>query len=213
MPNTQQPSLATQQFVNLESVNNGVVKLKNGSFRKILMVSGINFDLKSSEEQEMIIMSFQGFLNTLDFSLQFFIHSRKLNIESYLKKMEELESKETNELLKNQIFEYREFIKSFVSQNAIMSKTFFVIIPFDPIQLPGGAKGVSSFFGMFGSKNTAAETKKQSEQENFEQLEQRTEEVASALNSIGLRAVPLNDEELSELFYNLYNPSIVEKKG
>jgi len=214
MENTQQPSLATQQFVNIESVENGVIKLKGGAYRKILIVSGINFDLKSGEEQEMITYAFQGFLNSLDFTLQFFIHSRKLNIESYLKKVEERENQEINELLKNQIFEYREFIKSFVAQNAIMSKNFFVIVPFDPIRMSEtGGKLKNKVLNVFGVGQTDAASKNQTEQEYLEQLDQRVNETIDGLNQIGLRTVPLNDEELSELFFNLYNPSTIEKKA
>lgn len=213
MPNPQQPpSLATQEFVNIESIENGVIRLKGGAYRKILIVSGMNFDLKSSEEQEMIIFSFQGFLNSLDFTIQFFIHSRKLNIENYLKVVKDRENKEPNELLKNQIFEYGEFVKSFVAQNAIMSKNFFVIVPFDPVRISeAGGKFKDKVFGLFGSK-TPAGSEQQTENEYLEQLDQRVSEVVDGLNQIGLRTVPLNDAELSELFYNIYNPSIIEKK-
>ena len=213
MENTQQPSLATQQFVNIESIENGVIKLRGGAYRKILIVSGMNFDLKSSEEQEMIIFSFQGFLNSLDFTIQFFIHSRKLNIENYLTMVKERENQETNELLKNQIFEYGEFVKSFVAQNAIMSKNFFVIVPFDPVRISEtSGKLKNKILGLFGSKEPEG-SQKQTEQEYLEQLDQRVNGVVDGLNQIGLRTVPLNDAELSELFYNIYNPSTIEKKG
>lgn len=215
MPNMEQnqPSLATQQFVNIESIKDGVIRLKGGAYRRILIVSGINFDLKSAEEQEMITFAFQGFLNSLDFTLQFFIHSRKLNIENYLKKVEERESQEPNELLKNQIFEYKEFIKSFVAQNAIMSKNFFVVVPFDPVRISeAGGKLTNKFLGVFGLGSTQTATQQQTEHEYLEQLDQRVNEVVDGLNQVGLRTVPLNDEELSELFFNLYNPSTVEKK-
>ncbi len=215
MPDIQKqpPSLATQQFVNIESIENGVIKLRGGIYRKILMVSGMNFDLKSAEEQEMIIFSFQGFLNSLDFTIQFFIHSRKLNIENYLKMVKERENQEVNELLKNQIFEYGEYVKSFVAQNAIMSKNFFVVVPFDPIRISeAGGKLKNKIFGLFGSKEPERFQEK-TEQEYLEQLDQRVSGVVDGLNQIGLRAVPLNDAELSELFYNIYNPSTIEKKG
>jgi len=213
MDNTQQPVIATQQFVNIESIENGVIKLRGGAYRKILIVSGINFDLKSSEEQEMIIFAFQGFLNSLDFSIQFFIHSRKMNIENYLKMVKDRENNEVNELLKNQIFEYGEFVKSFVAQNAIMSKNFFIVVPFDPIRImETGGKLKNKIFGLFGAGGQQ-NTQKQTEQEYLEQLDQRVNGVIDGLNQIGLRTIPLNDAELSELFYNLYNPSTIEKKS
>ena len=117
-------SVATQQFVDIEEIKDGAVILKGGGLRRVLMVSGINFELKSEEEQNIIISTYQNFLNGLDFSVQIVIHSRKLNIESYLKKMEGRKELEANELLKNQISEYIEFIKSFVEMNAVMAKTF-----------------------------------------------------------------------------------------
>ena len=214
MSNIQQsPSLATQQFVNIESIENGVIRLKGGAYRKILIVSGMNFDLKSPEEQEMIIFSFQGFLNSLDFSIQFFIHSRKLNIENYLKMVKERENQEVNELLKNQIFEYGEFVKSFVAQNAIMSKNFFVVVPFDPIRISEtGGKLKNKILGLFGGKEPEGSQEK-TEHEYLEQMDQRVNGVIDGLNQIGLRTVPLNDAELSELFYNIYNPSTIEKKN
>jgi len=137
-------ALPTQQFIEIEAIQNDAVILKNGGLRKILMVSGVNFDLKSEEEQQLIIYAYQGFLNSLNFSLQQFIHSRKLNIENYLNKLEQVQNKETNELLKNQIGEYREFIKSLISENAIMNKTFFVVVPYDPIQISEAAAGAAA---------------------------------------------------------------------
>lgn len=210
-----QESLSTQQFIDLETIENGVIKLKSGALRKILLVAGTNFALKSEEEQGIITYAFQGFLNSLDFSVQFFIHSRKLNIDDYLKKLEERELREENGLLKNQILEYREFIKSLVSQNAIMQKRFFVVVPYDPIQIPkAGLDVAEKMLGWFKSKTAqeAAAKKEEGLQESLEQLEKRIDQVVSGLNQVGLRAVTLNQEELLELFYNLYNPATVEKK-
>ena len=201
---------STQQFVEIEDIRNGVAILKNGSLRTILMVSGINFELKSEEEQNAISYAYQNFLNTLDFSIQLIIHSRKLNIENYLDKLAERQNQETNELLKNQISEYIEFIRSFVELNAVMAKTFFAVVSYNPIVIPGGGRKILDFF-KFGSKaknSTSEETLEQ----KISQLNQRTEQVINGLSQIGLRVVALNNEELIELFYNLYNPETMEKK-
>jgi hypothetical protein len=210
-----QESLPTQQFVDIESIENGAVRLKSGGLRKILLVSGINFALKSEEEQGIITYAFQGFLNSLDFSVQFFIHSRKLNIEDYLKKLEERELQEENELLKNQISEYKKFIHAFVTQNPIMQKRFFVIVPFDPIQLSKAGFGIADkLFGLIKGKKAGTENKEaKTLEESISQLEQRVDQVINGLNQIGLRAVAINDDELIELFYNLYNPATIEKRG
>lgn len=201
---------STQQFVEIEDIRNGVVILKNGSLRTILMVSGINFELKSEEEQSVVSYAYQNFLNTLDFSVQFIIHSRKLNIENYLDKLAERQNQEINELLKNQISEYIEFVRSFVELNAVMAKTFFAVVPYDLIVIPGGGKKILDFF-KFGSKAKTPILEENLEQK-ISQLNQRTEQVINGLSQIGLRVVVLNDEELIELFYNLYNPETMEKK-
>lgn len=211
----------TQKFVEIDGVRDGVLFLKNGGLRKILMVSGINFELKSEEEQNLIIFSFQNFINGLSFSIQTLVHSRRLNIENYLQKLSDLRTQESNELLKNQIGEYQQFIRSFVKENAIMEKTFFVVVPFDPVQLlEMGQKWTQKIFSFlpFGKKKTAAELgsaeemeKAKAQQHNIEQLEQRVSQVVSGLGQIGLNAAPLSNEQIIELFYNLYNPQAVER--
>lgn len=199
---------STQQFVAIKKIKDGIVYLKKGGLRRVIIVSGINFDLKSEMEQNLILSSFQNFINTLDFSVQFFIHSRKVNIDTYLGKMAERKEKEESELLKIQIEEYVNFIKTFVDQNNIISKTFFVVVPYDVSTTVDQAKGIFSFF----NKNSGGEKENTIEQEHLQQLTQRVDEVLDGLSQIGLRGVPLEDEELTELFYNLYNPELMEKK-
>ncbi|MEE8131704.1 MAG: TraC family protein [Candidatus Paceibacterota bacterium] len=203
-------STSTQQFVDIEDIRDGVIILKNNSLRRVLMVAGINFELKSEEEQNIITYTYQNFLNTLDFSVQFIIHSRKLNIDGYLEKLAERKNQESNELLKNQISEYIEFIRSFVEQNAVMAKTFFAVVPYDPIQILAGGKKFLNMFKL-GKKIKSSQPEQTLEQKT-QQLNHRTDQVINGLTQIGLRIVPLNNEELIELFYNLYNPSAVEKK-
>ncbi|MFH0712820.1 MAG: hypothetical protein V2A55_03150 [Candidatus Jorgensenbacteria bacterium] len=205
-------SLPTQKFVEVKSIKDGVVRLKDGGLRKVLIVSGVNFDLKSEEEQNLILSSFQNFLNTLDFSVQFFIHSRKINVTNYLNFLKTRQEEEKNELLKIQIEEYGEFIRSFVEENPIISKTFFTIVPYDPIKITSQAKGIMGLFKKTPQKEEQKATEEK-ERENIEQLNRRVEQVASGLEQIGLRATILEDGELTELYYNLYNPQLVEKKG
>ena len=119
-----------------------------------------------------------------------------------------------NSLLKNQILEYREFIHSLVAQNAIMQKTFFIVVPYDPLNLPGAGLAVTDkILGWFKTKSDQTQTKTENTSEALEQLEQRVDHVIQGVNQIGLRAVTLNEDELIELFYNLYNPATTEKKG
>lgn len=211
-----QTSLPTQNLVEIKKIKDGVIYLKDGGLVQVIMVNGINFDLKSEEEQNAIIGTFQKFLNSLDFRTQFFIHSRKVNIQKYIENIGERKKNETNELLKIQIDEYLSFIKSFVEENAIISKNFFIAIPYNPT--PETAAATSGLFSMFKfgkraptpSENQAAGVKIQ---ENLEQLRNRVEGIIAGLQQMDLRATPLEDDELTELFYNLYNPQLTEKKG
>src|SRR5689334_4257951 len=118
-------AVATQKFIEIKGTRSGIIILKTGALRRILMVSGLNFDLKSEEEQTAITQAYQAFLNSLSFSVQIFIHSRKLNIDRYIQGLSARELQEPSPLLRNQLVEYREFIRSFVSENTIMTKTFF----------------------------------------------------------------------------------------
>ncbi len=215
--NAPKEALPTQQFINIQGVRNGILVLKDGGLRQILLVSGLNFDLKSEDEQNAITFSYQSFLNSLNFSIQIFVHSRKVNIENYLANLKKVEAAETNPLLKTQIAEYGEFIRSFTSENAIMNKSFFVVVPFDPVQLSVGGSG-GFIQKLFGKKSAAATQLADADEQrrftqNAGQLSQRTEQVITGLTQVGLKAEALKDDEVIELLYNLYNPEAIEKKG
>ena len=210
----------TQDLVELESIQDDALIMKDGSFRQIIMVGGVNFSLKSEEEQDSITYSYQNFLNSLDFPIQTVIHSRKINIENYLSLLDARAKEEPTELLQNQIGEYRKFIESFVKDNPIMAKTFLVVVPFFAVKLPD-KKTVGKFMSFFGKKTEEKEkaAAKENEEEksvdmgkNLEQLRQRTSQVIEGLQAIDLEVKVLNDEELVELFYNFYNPSTTEKE-
>jgi len=193
-----------RKLIEIDRIENGVVFLKKGGLRKIIMVAGINFDLKSDEEQQLILYSFQEFLNSLDFPIQFNVRSRKISVDNYLKILEEKEKEEQSELLKTQIKTYREFIQSFVSQNDIMEKSFFVTVPYDTVSLPSIKR--------FSKKKKTEKEVSAKPEEALEKLNQRVESVVSGLRQIGLRAVVLEDPELLELYYNFYNPALVGKE-
>ena len=146
-------STSTQQLVDIEEIRDGVIVLKGGALRAILMVSSVNFSLKSAEEQDAIIFGYQSFLNSLDFPLQIIVNSRRLKIDSYLKTLNELEKEQTNDLLKMQTVEYSDFIKQLVEMSNIMSKTFYAIVPFSFME----SKGTSPFakiFSVLSAKKT-----------------------------------------------------------
>ncbi len=197
---------ATQDFVPIKEVKNGTVILKDGSMRSILMVSSINFGLKSNDEKTAIISAFQNFLNSIDFSVQIFIQSRRLDISPYLQTLEERMADQTNELLKIQIKEYIQFIRFYTENHNVMTKNFFVVIPYEPAIIK--ASNVGFLSNILGKKET--KTNKQSTQnefdENQEQLNQRINVVKGGLNRVGLRSELLGTEELIELYFKIFNP-------
>lgn len=196
---------STQKYVDVEEVKDGVIVLKNGTLRSILLVSSINFDLKSTEEQDTIIAQYQNFLNSLDFPIEIMISSRKLNLNPYLDFLKQKESQLSNELLSFQLSEYRNFIKSLTEVSNIMSKFFYVIVPFAPIESKKGG----FFQNLIGGNN--AKKLISNRRELFEtyksQLWQRVEHINAGLSGTGVKVTPLKTEELIELLYNSYNPS------
>lgn len=200
---------AAQEFLPIDAIRDGIVALKGGQgYRVILMVSSLNFALKSEEEQDALVFAYENFLNALDFPLQFVIQSRRLNVRPYLDALAEREKEETNELLKVQIGEYAEFVKSFVELTSIVSKTFFAAVPLTPsvAERSGGImRRLSALFG--GGAKTAPAADEGEFAQWKSQLLQRVDAVAGGLKRLGLRVVPLDTEELVELFYGLYNPS------
>jgi type IV secretory pathway VirB4 component len=196
----------SQDFVPIEQVRDGIVVLKDGSVRAILMASSINLVLKSAEEQVAILSQFQQFLNSLDFSVQISIQSRALDIRPYLKLLESRYEEQPTELMKIQVREYIEFVKSFVENSSIMTKSFYVVIPYDPAAIRTTGKKVSGLTGLLGSSSTSQQTiTPQQLAEYRSQLEQRISVVVQGLGRVGVRSVQLGTEEVIELFYKLFN--------
>lgn len=196
----------TQKYLDVAEVKSDTIVLKSGALRSILAVSAINFDLKSTEEQQAIISQYQNFLNSVDFPLQILISSRKLNMQNYLDFLTSKEKTQANELLRMQISEYKSFIDQLVSVSNIMDKNFYIIVPFSPIE--NKEKGfLSNISSMLNPQKNVLEKR-----ENFEtyksQLLQRVDQIIAALSGIGLRIVPLKTEELIELLFNSYNPEV-----
>jgi type IV secretory pathway VirB4 component len=202
MPKT---SAASQDFVAIKDIKDGVVILKSGQLCSVLLASSVNFALKSTDEQQAILQQFQMFLNTLDFTFQVYVQSRRLNIEPYLAVLATRELEQDNDLMKIQLREYVEFIRSFTTDVAIMTKSFYVVIPYSPapVNIKGG---ISALLG-----TSAASSKKQTAERRLEeeriQLEQRVSLVIEGLSSMGVKTVTLNNDDLVELFYHIYNPT------
>jgi hypothetical protein len=194
----------TQSFVPVETVRSGVVVLKNDGYRGILMCSSMNFSLKSEDEQRAIIGGFQTFLNTLDFSVEIVVHSRKMDIRPYLALLESRADAQQTELMRLQLREYMAFIRNFMDSADIMSKLFYVVVPYTPAI----ASEITSALP-FLKKSQSAAAGNATDTDHFEehrvQLEQRMALVAAGLANSGVRAVPLGTEEIVELLYRSFN--------
>ncbi len=198
-----QSATATQQFVPVKEIRNGVIVLKDGGYRGILICSSINFGLKSAEEQHAITLGFQNFLNTLDFSIQIVVNSRRMDLRPYLSLLEAKASEQKTELLRIQLREYVEFIRSFADQANIMTKSFYIVVPYTPRVSAAGAVGLLRGSGKSQTTDVSFE-------EDRAQLEQRLTLVAAGLGATGVRAVPLGTEEIIELLYRSFNPGELE---
>jgi hypothetical protein len=196
---------ATQEFVPIDDVRDGIVMLKDGGMRGILMASSINFALKSDDERQAILLQFQDFLNSLDFSVQILVQSRRLDIRPYITLLEGRYKEQTNDLMKIQIEQYIAFIKSFTESTSIMTKNFFIVIPYDAAMIKTGGK--FSFGG--GQKSDGAKEEDFEERKN--QLEQRMGVVEQGLVRCGVRVAKLGTDEVVELFYKIFNPGESEK--
>ena len=194
----------TQQFLEIKEIKEGVIILKNNALRGIMMVSSLNFALKSPEEQEAIIYQFQNFLNSLDFPCQILVHSRRLNITGYLDGLEELEKKQKNDLLKVQTAEYQKFVEDLVKGGIIMTKNFYIIVPY----LVWETKEVTTVKKL--KKVAVPSLTKEEFQRSKNQLWQRMEFLGLGLRRCGLTAIPLTTPELIELFWSLYHPQQAE---
>jgi len=211
---TSQSSKATQDFVPIQEVRDGVVILKDGGLRIVLIASSLNLALKSEDEQRAIILQFQNFLNSLEFSTQIFVESRRLDIRPYIALLEERMKAQMEDLLKVQIREYIEFIKNFTERTNIMSKNFFIVVPYTP-PLLSAKKGFSMLPSLPGMAKKPPQDKRQNEIEAFEearsQLEQRASIVTQGLTGLGIRVIQLGTEEIIELFYKIFNPGETQR--
>lgn len=194
-----------QSHLEVKEIKDDVLILKNKGLRAVLMTTSLNFALKSTEEQDAIIYLYQNFLNSLDFSVQIVAASRKFDIDPYIKNIEEKHSRLENELLKIQAYEYVDFIKGLSEMTNIMTESFYLVIPYNPLILKK-----ANFFDRLFNRRSRAEGKEQEFQELKNNLWQRVEFVTTSLSRIGIKAVPLKTDELIELFYKMYNPSAKE---
>lgn len=201
---------STQKYLDIAEIKDDTVILNDGSLKAVLLVSSINFALKSEEEQEAIIQNYVNFLNSLRSPLQIIIQSRLLNIDYYLLNLEQTRKEIINELLKTQITDYIQFIRELIKLGDIMSKRFYVVISYNPL---GSQK--KGFFTqateLFSSASKIALERKKFEKYKIV-LSREVNYIISGLSSMGIKSIRLDTQSLIELFYNCYNFEVTQRE-
>lgn len=196
-------SASTQQYLDIAEIKEDTVVMRDGTLRAVLLVSSVNFSLKSEDEQNAIISSYVSFLNNIDFPVQIVIQSRELNIEKYLEDLKQREKEQMNELLKMQTGEYIQYIQDLIAMSKIMNKRFYIVVPYDP--LSDKHKGFFSRLLDLFKPSVTIKMKEEKFLQRKRYLIQRVENVMGGLASIGINAVQLDTQSLIELYYNTYN--------
>ena len=192
-------------------IKDGAVILRDGTLRSVLMTSSINFALKSADEQNALIFSYVSFLNSIDFPVQVLVQSRRLQIKSYLDNLEKAEKKQTNELLRVHTADYKSFIQELVELGEIMTKRFYVVVPYDP--LSNRKKGFFARFKEVLKPALTVRLKEERFQKRKADLDLRVRQVTSGLQGMGLDVAQLDTQSLIELYYSTYNPDISFSEG
>ena len=202
------PGVPSQRFLDIAEVREDIVVLRDGTIRAVLLVSSINFSLKSVDEQNAIVQAYMQFLNGLDFPIQVVIQSRRMNIDNYMRQLLENEKNLENELLKRQIQDYRAFVTQLVKIGEIMQKRFFIVVPLNPAT--DSKKGFFARLGEILSPASAVHLSDEKFKKQKFDLGLRVSQIVSGLGSMSLSAAQLDTQSLIELYYTVYNPEMFE---
>ena len=206
---TKSKVLSTQRYLQFAGVHDDTLILKSGGLRSVLEVGSVNFNLKSEPEQEAIIVSYQRFLNALNFPVQILIKSRKLDIDRYLDSLRSKMHAQTNQLLKTQMGEYIEYVGKLVEYADIMEKKFFIVIPQNPLRAEKKSSW-SKFLDKITPDDKAVDIlqRRQEFKRLKHDLEERVNIATTGLENCGLKVTALNTAQIIELFYQSYNPQL-----
>ena len=211
MPARVDTPTATQTTLMISELRDGLVIMKDGSFRAVVACKSINFDLMSAQEREAVEYSYQNFLNSLTFTTQILIRSQRVDIGPYLERLTEIRRNNDNMLLGVLMDDYINFIDVLSQEANIMDKSFFIVVPYyttaDGKEIIQGTKSFFKSFG-FGKSNEPQVTKidRTTYDKAVTEINKRVESIVSGLFQIGIHSVRLNTKELSELYYNFNNP-------
>lgn len=205
------PGIPTQQLIEIAGIKDGIVILKNGGYRMILQVTAVNFDLKSEQEQNSLVFQYQSFLNSLHFPIQIVVRSKRLDLEPYLKKIKSIAANQSNDLINLLATDYVGYVEKLIGLANIMKKSFYVVVPHDPVNL----KQLNFLDRVFKKKGMAFDHIKVAEADYksyTDTLRERANVIAGGLGTMGLHCVQLSSQELIELFYEVYNPDLASKE-
>ena len=208
---------STQNTLQIAEIRDGIVIMNDGSFRSIVKVKSVNFDLMSPQEQEAMEFSYQGFLNSLYFPIQIFIRSQKVDLQPYIAKLDKIRSEHANMLLAMLMDDYIDFIDQLSQQTNIMDKKFYVVIPFQPhvdVQkaLTQSKNFLTGVMALFNSKEQHVVINEADLEKAKAELRNRVQAVLQGLLQSGLESIPLDTQELIELYYDTYNPETANRQ-
>lgn len=208
---------STQNSLQIAEVRDGIVIMNDGSFRSVVMVKSINFDLMSPQEQEAVEYSYQGFLNSLYFQIQIFIRSQKVDLGPYVEKLDKIRTEHDNMLLALLMEDYIGYIAALSEQTNIMDKKFYVVIPFFPVidaqkALTQSKNFLGGLGGLFNKKDQHVVINEVDLENAKTELRNRVQSVLAGLSQCGIQGLPLDTQELIELYYDTYNPDTATRQ-
>lgn len=208
---------STQNALQIAEIRDGIVIMNDGSFRSVIMVKSINFDLMSPQEREAVEYSYQGFLNSLYFPVQIFIRSQKVDIQPYIEKLDKIRSEHDNMLLAVMMEDYINYIGALAEQTNIMDKKFYVVIPYFPeLDIKKALDSSRSFLtgikNVFGEKEHRVTIDENALAKAKDELRNRVQATLSGLMQCGIQGLPLDTQELIELYYDTYNPDTATRQ-
>lgn len=208
---------STQNTLEIAEIRDGIVIMNDGSFRSVVMVKSINFDLMSQQEQESVEYSYQGFLNSLYFPIQIFIRSQRVDLQPYIEKLDRIRSEHENMLLAMLMDDYINFIDQLSQQTNIMDKKFYIVVPFFPVTdvqkaLTQSKNFFSGLIGLFSKKEHHVTVNELDLEKAKTELRNRIQSVLAGLRQCNIQGLPLDTQELIELYYDTYNPDTATRQ-
>jgi hypothetical protein len=205
---------STQNALEIAEIRDGIVIMNDGTFRAVVMCQSINFDLMSPQEREAVEFSYQGFLNSLYFPIQVYVRSSKVDMRPYIEKLDKIRSEHDNMLLALLMEDYITFMDMLAQQTNIMDKKFYMIIPFEPaFDAQKAVKASKGFFNtIFGKKDMRVVINEADLEKAKTELKNRIQAVMNGLQQCQVQSLPLDTQELIELYYDAYNPDTATRQ-